>query len=35
MTRMNPNNEKLIEKKWFLKGPNLGVGARGLKALTS
>jgi hypothetical protein len=35
MARMNRNNEKLIENNWFLKGPNLGVGARGLKALTS
>jgi hypothetical protein len=29
MARMNLNNEKLVEKKWFLKRPNLGVGARG------
>jgi hypothetical protein len=33
MTRMNPNNEKLVEKKWFLNRPNLGVGAKGLRAL--
>jgi hypothetical protein len=32
MARMNPNNEKLVERKWFLNRPNLGVGARGLKA---
>jgi hypothetical protein len=33
MARMNPNNEKLVEKKWFLKRQNIGVGARGLRAL--
>jgi hypothetical protein len=35
MARMNQNNEKLVEKKRFLKRPNLGVGARGLRALTA
>jgi hypothetical protein len=28
---MNLKNEKLLEKKWLLKRPKLGVGARGLR----